>query len=103
MLAYSFIDPSNSKGVDTFNEILSSLAISFDEFKGFLLNLPTNENTRFSVYKDISLLSSDDKGTIRSILYNAYSNGGKQGTDYAIFYFKEMITNCDLANAYIHL
>lgn len=103
MLAFTFIDPSKQEGLDILNETLNSLAITFDDFKNFLEALPHNENARFDVYNDVSKFSSEDKGVVRSILVKAYSKGGKQGSEYAVFYFKEIIDQCDLANARIQI
>ena len=74
-----------------------------EDFKDFLEGLPHNENARFAVYNDVSKFSVEDKGTVRNIIFKAYSQGGKQGTDYAVFYFKEIIDQCDLANARIQI
>lgn len=103
MLAYTFIDSSTQEGLNVFNDILISLPITFIDFKDFVGQSPKNENTRFEIYKDIRRLSPDEKGIVRSVLFKAYSQGGKQGSDYAVYYFKEMINECDLANARIQL
>lgn len=103
MLAFTFIDTSKREGLDVLNDTLNSLTITVDDFMDFLEGLPHGENARFSVYSDVREFSSEDKGVIRSLLSKAYSQGGKQGTDYATFYFKEIIDECDLANARIQL
>lgn len=102
-LAYIFIETSTQKGLTLLNDTLSELSIRFDDFKEFLMNLPRNENTRFSVYEDVRKFPSTDKDTVRNLVTKAYLNGGKQGTDYALFYFKEIINECDLANARIQI
>ena len=103
MLAFTFIDHSKQEGLDVMNHTLNSLAITFEDFKDFLEGLPHNENARFAVYNDVSKFSVEDKGTVRNLIFKAYSQGGKQGTDYAVFYFKEIIDQCDLANARIQI
>ena len=103
MLAFTFIDPSKQEGIDIMNQTLNSLSITFEDFKDFLEGLPQNENARFAVYNDVSKFSTEDKGTVRNLIFKAYSQGGKQGTDYAVFYFKEIIDECDLANARIQI
>lgn len=103
MLAYTFIDTTTQEGVDKISEMLDSLSITLDDFKAFLSQLPRNENTRFTVYNDIRRFSEEEKGIVRSTIYKAFSEGGKQGTEYALFYFKEMINECDLANARIQI
>ena len=86
-----------------FYDILDSLSITFYEFKDYLSQMRKNGKTRFEAYNEIRGLSSDEKGTVRNIIFKAYSQGGKQGTDHAVYYFKEMIDECDLANARIQL
>lgn len=103
MLAFTFIDPSKQEGIDIMNQTLNSLSITFDDFKEFLEGLPHNENARFAVYNDVRKFSTEDKGVVRNLICNAYSQGGKHGTDYTLFYFKEIIDECDLANAYIQI
>lgn len=103
MLAYIFIDSSKQEGLDIFKETLNSLEITFEDFKDFLKTISHCENARFVVYNDISNVSEEDKGVVRNIIGKAYSKGGKQGTDYALFYFKEIITQCDLVNACIDI
>ena len=102
MLAYAFIDTSTQNGIDTLRDMLKSLLITFDEFKDFIDKLPSNENTRFLLYGDIRKLSSDDKTIACNIIANAYLKGGKAGTDYAVYYFKEIINNCNLATV-VHI
>lgn len=103
MLAYAFIDSSKQECLSIFGEILNSLSITFEQFAGVLKQMTVDENSRYLVYNDIKSLSSEDKGTVRSILFKAYSNGGKEGTEYALYYFKEMIEKCNLANVRLQL
>ena len=103
MLAFAFIDPSKQEGLEVLHSTLSTLSITFEDFKNFLEGVPNNENTRFTVYNDVRKFSSEDKGIVRSLVFKAYSQGGKQETDYAVFYFKEIIDECDLANARIQI
>jgi hypothetical protein len=103
MLAFTFIDTSKQEGLEVLNNTLKSLSITFEDFKNFIDGLPHNENARFAVYNDVRKFSSEDKGIVRSLVFKAYSQGGKQETDYAVFYFKEIIDECDLANARIQI
>lgn len=102
-LAYIFIDTSTQEGLSLLNDTLSKLSITFEDFKEFLNQIPHNEKTRFSVYEDVRNFSAADKDTVRNLVSKTYLNGGKQGTEYALFYFKEIIDECDLANARIQL
>ena len=103
-LAFTFISLTQD-GADTFRDILNTLNISYEEFNNYVKQLPRNENTRYAIYNQIRKLSPTDKGTIRSILYDAYANGGKSKIDasYTAFYFREMIDKCDIANTHINL
>lgn len=102
-LAYVFLDTSSQEGLTMLNDMLNDLVLSFSDFKEFLMQLPNNEKTRFSVYEDVRKFSKTDKDKVRNLVTNAYLKGGKQGTDYALFYFKEIINECDLANARIQI
>lgn len=103
VLASAFIDSSTQEGQNVLYDILDSLSITFYEYKEYFSQLRKNGKTRFEVYNEIRTLSSDEKGTVRNIIFKAYSQGGRLGTDDAVFYFKEMIDECDLANARIQL
>lgn len=101
MLASAFIDFSTQQGLEVLNDTLNTLLITFDELKKYINSFPNKGDARYIAYGEIRKLSSDDKVTVRNIICNAYFKGGKQGTEHAAFYFKEIVEECDLANVRI--
>lgn len=101
VLTTAFIDASTEKGVAVINDTLDSLLITSVELKEFVHQFTSNGGTRFQLYNDIRKLSSKDKELVRGVVYHAYSEGGRQGTNHAVFYFKEIIIECGLANVVI--
>lgn len=102
-MAYALIDPSTEEGRTTFMLTLEYLLISYEDFVGFLKGMPRNEEARLALYRDIRRISPVDKETVRYIIVNALENGGKSKDEDAIYYFKEMINECDLASGHISL
>lgn len=103
MLVGAFVDASSQAAVNIYNDTLRELSLDFNDFKDFMKQLPQNQDARFIAYDIIRNLSPDDKNIVRRLIVDAYSKGGKQGTQYALYYFKEIIENCNLANAIINI
>ena len=100
-LAYALVDHSSSKGDDYLKYILNYFSLTAEGFLGYIENLPKGESGRFKVYDEVRCFSASDKGLVRSVIFNAYQEGGNSGNDVTKYYFKEIIEKCDLINVRI--
>lgn len=103
MLVGAFVDASTQGAINIYNDSLRELSLNFNDYQEFMNQLPRSQEARFIVYDIIRNLSPEDKNIVRRLVFDAYSKGGKQGTQYALYYLKEIVEKCKLANATINI